>query len=259
MAAGDIYIQATETDQAFTARAAAREAQQRLRSRLAELTTAEPTAGADQSSVADLVDFCRHELREYLVAADRDLCTPASRGAEGRLLVAALRVASAALNAQINDLAVASSSDAARIGAMIAGALDLYIRIEESVLRPAVADPAGVDPSLVVTAPQTSLQGEGGDAPAVIDVRQIARGGRHPRVFARYARLAPGEAFILVNNHDPKPLRREFDAIHAGAFSGSPALVSARSARSMSMRCPSTCLATAGPARHGPCASDCRA
>ncbi|MET7280763.1 DUF2249 domain-containing protein [Kribbella sp. NPDC005582] len=31
--------------------------------------------------------------------------------------------------------------------------------------------------------------------------------------------MAPGEAFVLVNSHDPRPLRREFEAIHAGAFS----------------------------------------
>ncbi|WP_396795916.1 DUF2249 domain-containing protein [Microbispora sp. H13382] len=40
-----------------------------------------------------------------------------------------------------------------------------------------------------------------------MDVREIPHGQRHPRIFARYAHLAPGEAFILVNNHDPKPLR----------------------------------------------------
>lgn len=90
---------------------------------------------------------------------------------------------------------------------MIAGALDLYLRIEESVL-PAIAELADVDPSLVVADPQ-----------AVIDVRQIARGGRHPRVFARYARLAPGESFVLVNSHDPKPLRREFESRFSGGFS----------------------------------------
>ena len=61
--------------------------------------------------------------------------------------------------------------------------------------------------------------GEQVEEPTVFDVRKIARGGRHPRVFARYAGLAPGEAFILVNSHDPKPLRREFEAIHSGAFS----------------------------------------
>ena len=74
MSAAEIYIKATETDPAVRARAALREDHERLRSRLAELTiSVEPMADADQSLAADLVDFCRHELREYLVAADRDL------------------------------------------------------------------------------------------------------------------------------------------------------------------------------------------
>ena len=33
-----------------------------------------------------------------------------------------------------------------------------------------------------------------------------------------YARLAPGESFVLVNNHDPKPLRREFQATYPDQF-----------------------------------------
>jgi hypothetical protein len=50
------------------------------------------------------------------------------------------------------------------------------------------------------------------NTPEVLDVREIPHGRRHPRIFGIYARLAPGESFVLVNNHDPKPLRREFQA-----------------------------------------------
>ncbi|MFI1093636.1 DUF2249 domain-containing protein [Streptomyces sp. NPDC020917] len=39
-----------------------------------------------------------------------------------------------------------------------------------------------------------------------------------PSAPARSAALEPGEHFTLVNNHDPKPLRREFEAAHPGAF-----------------------------------------
>ena len=217
MPAEEIYIRATETDPVVIARNVLRDEHRRLRSRLAELT-AESPAGPDQAPAADLVDFCRDELRDYLAGADRDLCTPASGGVEGRQLRDALRVASAALDQHINDLAVASSSETVRIGTMIAGALDLYLRIEEFV-RPGLVELSGVDHAAVAADSQAAVEGEAGDAPAVIDVRQIARGGRHPRVFARYARLAPGEAFVLVNSHDPKPLRREFEAMHPGAFS----------------------------------------
>ena len=203
MSAEEIFIQATDTDPAVIARTAMRETHRRLRDRLAELTQ----SAAGQRPVADLVDFCRNELRDYLVVVERDLYAPASGVAETRLLADALLIGHAVINSQINDLAVATASEAVRIATMIAGALDLYLRIEESA-APVLADLAGVDSSLVEA-----------DQQGVVDVRQIARGGRHPRVFAQYARLAPGETFILVNSHDPKPLRREFESVYPGAFS----------------------------------------
>lgn len=52
----------------------------------------------------------------------------------------------------------------------------------------------------------------------VIDATQLPARQRHQLIFARFARLAVGESFILSNSHDPKPLHREFDAAHDGAF-----------------------------------------
>lgn len=52
----------------------------------------------------------------------------------------------------------------------------------------------------------------------VIDATRLPPRQRHQLIFARFARLAVGESFILSNSHDPKPLHREFDAAHPGAF-----------------------------------------
>jgi uncharacterized protein (DUF2249 family) len=219
MPASEIFIQATETDPDVIAQATVREAHEQLRSGLAELAAVQPGTGPAQPRSAELVDFCLHEVRRYLATADRDLYAPASGDDETRLLVNALRVGAAALDAQIDELAAADPVDAARFGVMIAATLDAHLRIEESVLLPALAGLPGVDPFLLAADLRAYLAGKQVEQPTVIDVRKIARGGRHPRVFASYARLAPGEAFILVNSHDPKPLRREFEAIHRGAFS----------------------------------------
>lgn len=219
MPASEIFIQATETDPDVIAQGAVREAHERLRSGLAEVTAAPPGTGPAQPRSAELVDFCLHEVRRYLGTADRDLYAPASGDDETRLLVNALRVGAAALDAQIDELTAADPVDAARFGVMIAATLDVQLRIEESVLLPALAGLPDVDPLLLAADLRAYLAGQPVERPTVIDVRKIARGGRHPRVFASYARLAPGEAFILVNSHDPKPLRREFEAIHRGAFS----------------------------------------
>ncbi len=51
---------------------------------------------------------------------------------------------------------------------------------------------------------------------SIVDVRQMAPRDRHTRIFADFARLAPGEAFTLVNDHDPKPLYYQFTFEHPG-------------------------------------------
>ncbi|HEX5130326.1 MAG TPA: DUF2249 domain-containing protein [Usitatibacter sp.] len=54
--------------------------------------------------------------------------------------------------------------------------------------------------------------------PGIIDVRTIAPRERHPLIFNTFAHLNPGEAFLLVNDHDPKPLYYQFKAELDGAF-----------------------------------------
>ena len=53
---------------------------------------------------------------------------------------------------------------------------------------------------------------------AVIDVRTIVPRERHPLIFSTFGKLQPGEAFLLVNDHDPKPLYYQFKAEHDGQF-----------------------------------------
>lgn len=45
-----------------------------------------------------------------------------------------------------------------------------------------------------------------------IDVRTIPPRERHPLIFATFASLGAGDAFHLVNDHDPKPLYYQFQA-----------------------------------------------
>lgn len=51
-----------------------------------------------------------------------------------------------------------------------------------------------------------------------IDVRPIPPFQRHPMIFDTFFSLAPGEAMLLINDHDPKPLYYQFAAEHAGQF-----------------------------------------
>lgn len=51
-----------------------------------------------------------------------------------------------------------------------------------------------------------------------LDVRQLRKPDKHPTIFATYSALSVGESFVLVNNHDPKHLRAEFDADLPGGY-----------------------------------------
>jgi uncharacterized protein (DUF2249 family) len=44
------------------------------------------------------------------------------------------------------------------------------------------------------------------------DVRMLPPAQRHERIYDAYDELAMGEAFIFVNDHDPKPLYHQFEA-----------------------------------------------
>ncbi|PKV99914.1 uncharacterized protein (DUF2249 family) [Amycolatopsis echigonensis] len=47
-----------------------------------------------------------------------------------------------------------------------------------------------------------------------LDVRTLRKPDKHPTIFATYADLAVGDSFVLINDHDPKHLRDEFEVDH---------------------------------------------
>ncbi|MDQ3265394.1 MAG: DUF2249 domain-containing protein [Myxococcota bacterium] len=53
---------------------------------------------------------------------------------------------------------------------------------------------------------------------SVLDVRTIVPRERHPLIFQTFDGLAPGEAFQLVNDHDPKPLFYQFQHERPNTF-----------------------------------------
>lgn len=51
-----------------------------------------------------------------------------------------------------------------------------------------------------------------------VDVRQVPPPQRHPLIFQTFEGLQPGETFILINDHDPKPLYYQFKFEREGQF-----------------------------------------
>lgn len=52
----------------------------------------------------------------------------------------------------------------------------------------------------------------------LIDVRTVPAPQRHPLIFGTFDALAPGEAFEIVNDHDPLPLYFHFEKTRLGQF-----------------------------------------
>lgn len=215
----DVYIESTETDPAVQARSALHQIHQRLRCRLVTLTEVDPPAEAGEAVRAALASFCTDDLRRYLSACDRTLYATASGAAETRLLVRALRTTAAVLDQYIVQV---SKADDAATATATARAIEATLRphfaVERTVLLPALVSLPGADLPTLMADLDTLLDGGVLTETPVIDVREIPHGRRHPRIFTRFARLTPGESFTLINNHDPKPLHREFEATHPGAY-----------------------------------------
>jgi uncharacterized protein (DUF2249 family) len=53
---------------------------------------------------------------------------------------------------------------------------------------------------------------------STLDVRNTPPPQRHPLIFSTFESLAPGESFVLVNDHDPKPLYYQFKFEREGQF-----------------------------------------
>jgi uncharacterized protein (DUF2249 family) len=218
-----IHIQNTATDPALRAQHTLRHRGNEL---LAELTAKVELATdlqlplALREEVRDrLIAFCASKLVRHRLATDQVLYSVAAGATETRLLVRALRIQHELLAARITELKRADgSAEFAASAHALVGLLEVCHHVEQEVLIPALAVLPGVDLSGLIEDVDTLLSGGALNTPEVVDVREIPHGRRHPGIFGVYARLAPGESFVLVNNHDPKPLRREFQATYPGRF-----------------------------------------
>lgn len=56
-------------------------------------------------------------------------------------------------------------------------------------------------------------------SPDIVDVRTLIPAQRHAKIFELVNQLTPGGRFVLVNDHDPKPLYYQLEAEYPKQFS----------------------------------------
>ncbi len=127
----------------------------------------------------------------------RELAT-ATNGNRSRLL------------SQLHDLA-------SRLDAIV----ELHLAKEERVYLPLIEEHVGEERQAhVLRAIHHSYEEEKTvTEDHALDVRTVVPRERHRMIFETFMGLKPGSAFILVNDHDPRPLYYQFQAEHSGQFS----------------------------------------
>ncbi len=58
--------------------------------------------------------------------------------------------------------------------------------------------------------------------PLILDVRVIPPAQKHPTIFQTFDALESGQSFVLVNDHDPRPLRYQFEFERPNVYSWTP-------------------------------------
>jgi uncharacterized protein (DUF2249 family) len=126
-----------------------------------------------------------------------------------------------------NQLAdVGRDDDACRLAAEAWAAVrvarpELAVRVTAALhrlVRSVTAEPVTLSRGPLSAGPPATGPSAAGGGDAVLDVRALAPAQRHEKIFVTYGALGAGTAFVLVNDHDPKPLRYQFEAEHAGRF-----------------------------------------
>jgi uncharacterized protein (DUF2249 family)/iron-sulfur cluster repair protein YtfE (RIC family) len=155
--------------------------------------------------LAQMHDHARHEAVSAPAAASRPEDAPAA--------VVSLLLQAAAALARAGEADRACTIAASAWAALRDARPDLAVRVTAALHG--LARRVGESPG--------GSAGREPDAAAaredpVLDVRDLAPARRHETIFSAYRDLVPGAGFVLVNDHDPKPLRYQFEAEHAGQF-----------------------------------------
>jgi uncharacterized protein (DUF2249 family) len=242
-------VAATETNAKVITAIRAHHAQlaEALRERTNAVLSATAAGECDRQRVA-LHVWYRDELMPHIVAEERALYSAGADIDSTRLLVRAMLTEHKDLVGRVAELALTLSAiDVATTAAAAHALFCSHLGKENDLLLPAL-DAAGVDLGAALDGMheilghshehQAVAGGDGcgcgcehGDGPALLqilpdprageddlDVRALPHGQRHEIIFARLNALALGESLVIVNDHDPKPLRYQTAALWPDRF-----------------------------------------
>lgn len=221
-----------------TAREALRHHHEELAGKMAGYVDA-LTGGAPAADPEPFVRFLRDELLPHAAGEDRYLYPAVEPLLKAHgMATATMRVDHRAIEAYVGALEQAAvrlrgaegaeranaAADVTRLAWQLHALFNVHLQKEEQVYMPLLAQyVAEAEQQRIIRQMHEMPAGESGGSrsagvEADLDVRTMAPARRHAIIFETFEALAPGRAFVLVNDHDPKPLYYQFQAEQAGKF-----------------------------------------
>lgn len=187
-----------------------------------------------EQPLAALTAFLTESVLPHATAEETTLYPAAAADASTALLVEAMTAEHRALTERARALAHARSAvEALAVAEGIAAVFTVHVDKENELLLPALSRAPGVSLAELLQAMHQRLDelehpanpvddhadDQGGETPEELDVRTLPHGGgRHEAIFARLDALGPSGRLIIVNDHDPSPLRFQLEAAWPGVF-----------------------------------------
>ncbi len=212
---------------------AIREHHKEISGRIAETATKATSEHATPDDVDALVRVLRDDLLPHAGGEEKELYPAVDPlvAARGRA-TATMSIDHEHIGAYVKALGdvaerIHAATDAAARTPLLAEARDITLRLravlelhtekEERVYLPLI------DSAMSAAEQEQLLQRIHDTAERVaeertLDVRTLAPARRHGLIFETFGSLPEGEAFVLVNDHDPKPLYYQFAAEMPGTF-----------------------------------------
>lgn len=177
-----------------------------------------------EQKLGALTAFLAVEILPHAAAEEATLYQAAAGEATTALFIESMLLEHRELRARTRAIASAHTPIGALGSAEAVTALfAVHVRKENELLLPALAELPGADLTALLADMQSRISQP---APATVaaepeelDVTTLAHGSRHEIIFERLHALASDATLIIVNDHDPKPLRFQLDAAWPNSFS----------------------------------------
>jgi uncharacterized protein (DUF2249 family)/hemerythrin-like domain-containing protein len=176
-------------------------------------------SGRYDQALSALMAWFTREFLPHAHAEEVALYKAGSHLESTRLLVDGMLAEHRAIESLMTDLTYARDPFTVIAATAAARAVfTVHLSKENELLLPAL-DAEAVDLEQALTG-KLEILGES-SAPDELDVRSLPHGGRHDVIFAKLNQLLPGDTFVILNDHDPKPLRYQTAALWPGRFAWS--------------------------------------